>query len=72
MAKSALSQVKKIPDNIYLRIRDGLLMLKDNPRPIGCKKLTNEEGYRIRIGSYRVLYTIDDINLEIQIHKDCS
>ena len=43
LTKSALSQVKKIPDNIYLKIRDGFHMLKENLRPIGCKKLTNEE-----------------------------
>lgn len=34
--------------------------LTTNPRPYGSKKLTEKEGYRIRVGDYRILYTIDD------------
>lgn len=45
------------------------MMLKVNPRPVGCKKLTNEEGYRIRVGNYRILYTIDDTNSSVNIYK---
>jgi mRNA interferase RelE/StbE len=37
-----------------------ILSLSQNPRPHGCKKLTGREGYRIRVGNYRILYTIDD------------
>ena len=34
--------------------------LEDDPRPVGVKKLSGHEGYRIRIGDYRVLYEIED------------
>jgi len=35
--------------------------LADNPRPTGCEKLEAKEGkYRVRQGSYRVVYSIDD------------
>jgi mRNA interferase RelE/StbE len=34
--------------------------LADNPRPVGVKKLTEREGYRIRAGDYRVIYEIND------------
>jgi mRNA interferase RelE/StbE len=44
-------------------------MLKENPRPVGCKKLTNQEGYRIRIGNYRILYTIEDENKIVMIYR---
>ncbi len=31
------------------------------PRPPGCKRLAGEDAlYRIRVGSYRVLYTVED------------
>jgi len=40
-----------------------------NPRPHGCKKLTDKEGYRIRVGDYRVLYTIDDGNRTVVIYR---
>lgn len=34
--------------------------LGKNPRPQGAIKLSAEEGHRVRMGSYRVLYRIDD------------
>jgi mRNA interferase RelE/StbE len=36
--------------------------LANNPRPIGVKKLkdSSEDLYRIRVGDYRVIYTIND------------
>jgi mRNA interferase RelE/StbE len=34
--------------------------LTDNPRPAGCKKLTERSGWRIRFGNYRIIYKIDD------------
>jgi len=38
-----------------------------NPRPPGCQKLTDREGWRIRIGQYRAIYEIDDTTLEITV-----
>ena len=35
--------------------------LADDPRPRGCEKLAGEqERYRVRVGPYRVLYSIED------------
>jgi len=43
------------------RIRDALLLLRDDPRPRGCKKLRGgTDTYRIRIGDYRAVYDVDD------------
>ena len=50
----------KIPTHFRIIIDKSILDLAQNPRPRGCKKLTDKEGYRIRIGDYRVLYMIDD------------
>lgn len=30
------------------------------PRPVGCKRLIGREGWRIRVGSFRIIYEIDD------------
>ncbi len=67
--KSVLKKLESIPNKIYLKIRQAFNMLKENPRPIGCKKLTNEEGYRIRVENYRILYTVDDKNIIVNIYK---
>ena len=44
----------------YTRIRDAIGDLAENPRPSGCLKLTGRDGWRIRIGNYRVVYEIGD------------
>lgn len=36
-------------------------------RPSGCKKLKGRDGYRIRIGNYRILYDIIDQTLIINV-----
>ena len=33
---------------------------EENPRPMGVKKLSGQDAYRIRVGDYRILYEIDD------------
>lgn len=43
--------------------------MTDNPRPYGSKKLTEKEGYRIRVGDYRILYTIDDEAKVIVVYR---
>ncbi len=49
-----------LPVEIYERVRDDIRALVENPRPPGCLKLTNREGWRIRVSNYRVIYEIDD------------
>lgn len=46
------------PDFSY--ISKAILQLEDDPRPIGCRKLRGLEGWRIRVGNWRVIYTIND------------
>ena len=50
-------------------IKNKILSFSGNPRPFGCQKLTNEEGYRIRTGDFRILYRIDDGAKEVIIYR---
>ncbi len=50
----------KLPALLHTRITSKIISLEDNPRPRGAKKLSGREEYRLRVGEYRVLYTIDD------------
>lgn len=44
-------------NRIFPRIED----LRNDPRPSGCRKLVGSENtWRIRVGDYRVLYSLDD------------
>lgn len=49
-----------LPPGDYARVRDALRALAADPRPPGCVKLTTREGWRIRVGEYRVIYEIAD------------
>ncbi|WP_354430115.1 type II toxin-antitoxin system RelE/ParE family toxin [Mucilaginibacter sp. UYP27] len=41
--------------------------LGHNPRPSGYRKLAGREGYRIRAGNYRIIYSIIDDELIINV-----
>lgn len=43
--------------------------LAENPRPEGCEKLTRRERYRLRQGSYRIVYAVDDDQRTVLIVK---
>jgi mRNA interferase RelE/StbE len=58
--RSAERELDDLPLNAQDRILKRILSLRENPRPIGVKKLHGREGYRIRSGDYRILYAIDD------------
>jgi mRNA interferase RelE/StbE len=50
------------------RIVASILALADHPRPAGCEKLAGEsDRYRIRVGRYRVVYSIADDELVVLI-----
>jgi len=55
--------------SVFRRILKNIRALDKNPRPPGCLKLTGDDGYRIRIGDYRILYRIDDASKRIFIYR---
>jgi mRNA interferase RelE/StbE len=57
--KSAISELRNLPKEIVPRIVSEVGALSSNPFPNGVKKLRGaDHTYRIRIGSYRVVYTV--------------
>lgn len=62
-------QLKGIPQHEQIRILDRIEALAADPRPAGCEKLTGVEGWRIRIGDYRVTYWIDDTDHVVVITR---
>ena len=41
--------------------------LAEDPRPLGCVKLTGAHKYRLRVGAYRILYTVRDAQVVVTI-----
>lgn len=60
--RRAQKALARLPKRDFERVRDAILSLAENPRPPGARKLTDREGWRLRVGPYRVIYEIDDAN----------
>jgi len=71
ISKQALKELAKLPLKINRHISSAIDALGENPRPAGCKKLKGEKEYiwRIRVGDYRILYSIDDEISIVEIRK---
>lgn len=68
LSKAASKQLKKLPVQAQARIRAKIDELAYNPRPNGVVKLEDSDnGYRIRVGIYRVLYDIFDHVLLVNV-----
>ena len=65
--RRASKVLANLPNKDYQKIRDAIRELADHPRPQGCLKLTGREGWRIRIGNYRVIYQIHDAENKVLI-----
>jgi mRNA interferase RelE/StbE len=65
----AKKQLDKIDFNDLKRITSKILNFEYEPRPTGCIKLKDKNGYRIRIGNYRILYEINDSQKVVSIYK---
>lgn len=60
-ARSARKELEALPDSIAFRVLSRVEKLATTPRPSGCRKLAGSDNlWRIRIGDYRVIYSIDD------------
>ena len=56
----AARDLSKLPKDVRKRVTDALERLSDDPRPHGCEKISGTDEWRIRVGDYRIRYTIDD------------
>jgi mRNA interferase RelE/StbE len=60
-ARSARKELEIIDNKTIQKILSKIESLSNEPRPINCRKLHGEENlWRIRIGDYRVIYSIYD------------
>jgi len=67
LKRSAEKELDNLPTKIHDKVINILLSLKENPFPRNSKKLRGREGYRIRVGDYRILYLVDDLDKNIEV-----
>lgn len=66
---SAAKELEKIPKKDRIRVAERIGTLAENPRPIGCQKLSGQDRYRLRQGAYRIVYSVEDVIKIVQIVK---
>ena len=67
---SAAKEIESAPKKDRLRIIKRIQELSSDPRPPGCEKLSgHDDKYRVRQGTYRIVYTISDVGLVVCIVK---
>ncbi len=60
VSHTAHRQIRRLPAQTQERVNRAIALLAENPRPPGAKKLTARDGYRVRVGDYRILYQVDN------------
>ncbi len=60
-------ELDRIREPDFGRIAHAILGLEDDPRPPGSRKLRGLEGWRLRVGDWRVIYHINDQELIVTI-----
>ena len=67
---SAVKEIERVPrKNDRRRVIERIEALAGEPRPEGCTKLSDREEYRVRQGSFRIIYAVDDDEQQILIVK---
>jgi mRNA interferase RelE/StbE len=65
---AAARALRKLDPDIQPRIRGVIALLAEDPRPPASRPLRGRPGFRVRVGDYRIIYTIaDDVLLVVVI-----
>ena len=65
---AAARQLRKLDPDIRPRIQGAIELLAQDPRPPASRPLRGRPGFRVRVGDWRIIYTIhDDVLLVVVI-----
>ena len=67
--KSAAKELEDIPKKDLQKIIKRIQALAQNPRPQGAQKLSGQQHFRVRQGDYRIVYSVNDKDLIVDIVK---
>jgi len=71
LERQAERQLRALPVPTLRRIDTALRELAEKPRPAAVRKLRGKhgDGWRLRVGDYRLLYTIDDAEGVVTVYR---
>jgi mRNA interferase RelE/StbE len=65
---AAARALRKLDPQIRHRIRGAIALLAHDPRPPGARAMQGRSGLRVRVGDYRIIYTVaDDVLLVVVV-----
>lgn len=65
---AASRSLRKLDPEIRPRIQGAIELLAQDPRPPASRPLRGRPGYRVRVGDYRIIYTVaDDVLLVVVV-----
>ncbi len=67
---SAAKAVQRLQRHDQIRVVSVMADLAAEPRPTGCAKLSGtQSAYRVRVGNYRIVYTVDDAERVVTVTR---
>jgi len=70
LSSQAKRELSCLHGDLHSRLLSSIERLMEEPRPHGCRKIqgaVNE--WRILVGEYHIIYTIDDSEMKVLIRK---
>jgi mRNA interferase RelE/StbE len=64
---AAVRALRKLDPQVRHRIQGAIGLLAQDPRPPGARALQGRDGLRVRVGDYRIIYTINDRVLTVVV-----
>lgn len=69
LRRQAYKDLESLPAEYARLIAQHIDLLEDDPRPHDSKKLKGDAGFPLRVGTYRVLYDIDNPTKVVTIYR---
>ena len=70
LERAAEKDLRQLSAAVHDRVIAAIRALANDPRPPGCRKLTNSKNdWRIRVGDYRVVYEIADAVRIVRVNR---
>ncbi|MGI8417079.1 MAG: type II toxin-antitoxin system RelE family toxin [Nakamurella sp.] len=57
---AAVRSLRTLDPQVRRRIQGAIAVLAVDPRPPGTRALQGRPGFRVRVGDYRIIYTVED------------
>jgi mRNA interferase RelE/StbE len=67
--QKTVKEIAAIPRDYASLVSKQIDSLQKNPRPPNVRKLSGTESYRLRVGTYRILYDISDESRTVTVYR---